>query len=258
MSAVPTTLHRTCPTFVVAKSALDVEATPTIFRSYPGKDVRPSKCAIWQAARATTAAPSFFKEMFIDNPRPGISYVDGGLGYNNPSEVSLDEAAELWPTSKHFCLVSIGTGRSRAVQIVDTQRRNVEDIETQRTIFQQLRSSIPELENWVPGWKKVENFRPGVVAILGMANALSRLVTSSEEANERLLQASETKGNPFPYFRFNVERDIGDIGLEDWKKEEAIATLTSSYLRQRETKTKVVACVRYLINPPEFNRIEPN
>ena len=67
-------------------------ASPTVFRSYSGEGIQPSQCAIWQAARATSAAPSFFKEMYIDNPRPGINYVDGGLGHNNPAEVALEEA----------------------------------------------------------------------------------------------------------------------------------------------------------------------
>lgn len=36
---------------------------------------------IWEAARATSAAPHYFDAMLID----GISFVDGGLGYNNPA-----------------------------------------------------------------------------------------------------------------------------------------------------------------------------
>ena len=36
--------------------------------------------AIWEAARATSAAPTFFKAL----KKGEKSYVDGGLGYNNP------------------------------------------------------------------------------------------------------------------------------------------------------------------------------
>src|SRR5579859_253828 len=129
MSPVFDGRYHICPTFVVAKTALNVDGPPTVFRSYFGEGIRPSKCAIWQAARATSAAPSFFKEMYIDNPSPGVNYVDGGLGHNNPSQVALDEAGRIWRTSKYFCLVSIGTGRQRASRIIDTSKpkNNIED-----------------------------------------------------------------------------------------------------------------------------------
>jgi hypothetical protein len=68
-----------CRTFVVAKTALNINATPTLFRSYCVKGERSTKCTIWKAARATTAAPTLFKAMSIEDP-PGhpIAYVDGG------------------------------------------------------------------------------------------------------------------------------------------------------------------------------------
>jgi patatin-like phospholipase/acyl hydrolase len=95
MNAISATANRTCPTFVVAKKALNVGASPTVFRTYGGERIRPSKCALWQAASATGTAPSFFMPMYIDDPRPGITYVDGGLGHNNPSQVALDEAQRV-------------------------------------------------------------------------------------------------------------------------------------------------------------------
>lgn len=52
-------------------------------RSYinPDDPGRVGDWYIWQAARATSAAPHYFDSVKID----GVSYVDGGLGYNNPS-----------------------------------------------------------------------------------------------------------------------------------------------------------------------------
>jgi hypothetical protein len=44
-----------------------------------------NKCEIWQAARCTSADPSFFRTMFVDVPAPGSWYIDGGLCHNNPS-----------------------------------------------------------------------------------------------------------------------------------------------------------------------------
>lgn len=65
-------------------------------------------CAIWQGCRATTAAPTFFPPMEIG--KPPISYVDGGLGYNNPIRALMDEISHLWPNRKIGCIVSVGTG----------------------------------------------------------------------------------------------------------------------------------------------------
>jgi hypothetical protein len=43
--------------------------------------------------------------------RPPTAYVDGGLGYNNPIRLAMEEARHIWPASREIgCVVSIGTG----------------------------------------------------------------------------------------------------------------------------------------------------
>lgn len=155
MSRVFTASYHVCPTFVVAKKAVVTDGPPTMFRSYSGEGAGPSKCAIWQAARATSAAPSFFKEIVIANPPPGVVYVDGGLLYNNPSELALEEAKRIWPARRHFCLVSIGTGRQRAVRVIDTSS---DDIKTHNSFFDHIKSFIPNIVSFVPGGKIAKNF----------------------------------------------------------------------------------------------------
>jgi len=253
LSEVSSADYRVCRTFVVAKKAINAAGPPTVFRSYVGEGIRPAKCPIWQAARATCAAPSFFKAMYIDNPYPGVNYVDGGLGYNNPSELALSEAARLWPKSQQFCLVSIGTGRQCAIRIIDPSKPD-DDIEAQRSLFQQVKSFVPDIVSLVPGWKTAKHFPPGVLALIKMTSALSSLITNSEDVHQRLLRAARTPDKAFPYFRFNVEREVGDIGLEDWKKEEEITVHTASYLEEQEAEERKTACVKVLIDPPSFPR----
>jgi len=65
---------------------------PVLFRIYQYRGTQavirtPEGCKIWQAARATSAAPTFFKRIKIGRKQ---EYIDGGMGCNNPSEVVLD------------------------------------------------------------------------------------------------------------------------------------------------------------------------
>jgi predicted acylesterase/phospholipase RssA len=64
---------------------------------------------IWEAARATSAATSFFEPIELDT---GERFVDGALGANNPINAVWTEAQDMWPALQDNlqCLVSIGTG----------------------------------------------------------------------------------------------------------------------------------------------------
>jgi len=86
---------------------------PVLFRSYPSQETH-SGCKIWEAARATSAAPTFFKRIEIGNQQP---FIDGGLGCNNPSKLLLKEAKVVFPAHQIGCLVSIGTGQAEVISI---------------------------------------------------------------------------------------------------------------------------------------------
>ncbi|KAI5252859.1 phospholipase, patatin family protein [Aureobasidium subglaciale] len=69
---------------------------------------------IWEAARATSAASSYFDPIGIGEPRQ--HFLDGGTGANNPVNHLWGEATDLLPRGQHLsenlgCLVSIGTGQ---------------------------------------------------------------------------------------------------------------------------------------------------
>lgn len=51
----------------------------------------------------------------------GIDFVDAALGFNNPSEVLIQEAHRVFPQNQELCLVSIGTGLGGIVSIRDTR-----------------------------------------------------------------------------------------------------------------------------------------
>ena len=66
---------------------------------------------IWQVARATSAAPTYFKPVVID----GLEYIDGGFGANNPCAEIYDEVKRM---NNHYekcvyLILSIGTGKNK-------------------------------------------------------------------------------------------------------------------------------------------------
>lgn len=65
---------------------------------------------IWQVARATSAAPTYFKPPIID----GLEYVDGGFGANNPCAEIYEEVRRMNNNSKRCAstILSIGTGKN--------------------------------------------------------------------------------------------------------------------------------------------------
>ncbi len=83
---------------------------PYVFRSYEGRNFThlpkdsSKDVPIWQALRATSAAPYYFKSMDIGRN----VFVDGGVTANNPSSIAIEEARALGIPI--HCLVSIGTG----------------------------------------------------------------------------------------------------------------------------------------------------
>ena len=236
-----------CRTFVVTQMAGNVTARPTILRSYNVEGVSKSKCAIWEAARATTAAPSFFKPMKIDNPPPAIMYIDGGLGYNNPARLALVEAQRIWNSKKReICLVSIGTGQRSAVSIVDESQLE-SNLEIQCSLFKVVQSSLSAFASkTIPYWDTAKNIPPGLHALLKMAVALTSIATNPEAVHNELQREADDQ---FPYFRFDVERNVGDIGLEDWKKLEALATHTKAYMNTYDVEKKKIMCAKCLIDP---------
>jgi hypothetical protein len=213
------------PTFVVATKMLAVTGSATLFRSYTCEKGNADKCFIWEAARATTAAPSFFAPITINDPKPPAPYVDGGLKHNNPSEVALEEAKMLWPNAKKFCVISIGTGKQRIAKLPKSGSESV-------------LSSIPGLNLLLGGAK-------GLRALTKIAAVGVELSTASGEAHERMYERANAKNAEFPYYRFDVD-GVDDVGLQEWKKMQELGQITQGYMERAETRKLLGTCVRDL------------
>ncbi|XP_013392132.1 calcium-independent phospholipase A2-gamma [Lingula anatina] len=62
---------------------------------------------VWEAVRASTAAPVYFREVIKDD----MILRDGGCLENNPTLIAIHECKLLWPEEEFQCIVSLGNGR---------------------------------------------------------------------------------------------------------------------------------------------------
>ena len=154
------------------------------FRSYESAWNQLDDVAIWQACRATSAAPTYFPPAIIGNPP--VAYVDGALGYNNPIRALMDELRHLWPNHGVGCIISIGTG-----------------VPTPRDVG---RSIKPLLET-----------------MKAMSTDTERV---AREVKDEIIYS-----HPGRYFRFNVQRGLEGVGLEEWKEMDRVKTVTVDYLQ---------------------------
>ncbi|KAL4929402.1 patatin-like phospholipase family protein [Aspergillus undulatus] len=105
----------------VAVTVTSLDGDSCILTNYNGTAPRPlepvyerlhsevgSEPFVWQAARATAAAPSLFSTVSL----PGLgSFQDGGIPrYNNPASVAELEVKHLWPGAEPDVFVTLGTG----------------------------------------------------------------------------------------------------------------------------------------------------
>ncbi|XP_072408632.1 calcium-independent phospholipase A2-gamma isoform X2 [Chiloscyllium punctatum] len=105
---------------VAAVSTIVNKGTPLkafVFRNYNhlpsvrSRYMGGCKYKLWQAIRASSAAPGYFQEYAIGNDL----HQDGGLLINNPCALAIHECKRLWPNTPFQCVISLGTGRYEAL-----------------------------------------------------------------------------------------------------------------------------------------------
>ena len=93
---------------------------------------------LWEVARCTSAAPSFFKPMNINIKGQTVQFVDGGVRANNPSEDSLSiiqgylDDREM----KVSMVISVGCGVYPDRTLGDIDAGSVKDLFFGKRFFQ--------------------------------------------------------------------------------------------------------------------------
>ena len=88
---------------------------PWLFRSEKAKTTPDHDFPMRQAARATSAAPTYFPPLPLPAPPPLRQYalIDGGVYAQNPAMCAYVEAHTLYPEARDFIIASLGTGETK-------------------------------------------------------------------------------------------------------------------------------------------------
>ena len=122
----------------------------------------PHHLQIWEAASATSAAPSFFKP-FKSSGWPAKTYLDGALYHNNPASIANHERKFLWPDvaeNPPDILLSLGTGKNG--RGVEEQIAGLEPLLDKQK--QTTRSSNPDKpakskREKKPRWRRTKSYK---------------------------------------------------------------------------------------------------
>ncbi|KAI1075822.1 FabD/lysophospholipase-like protein [Whalleya microplaca] len=145
---------------------------------------------IWEAARATTAAPGYFKPMELGRDENKIPFIDGAMGCNNPAYELVDEATALFGTDCVLgSLLSLGTGYSGP-----------------KTIGQ----------------------RKGILGKMDLLTNVKKIVTDTE--NVHLGLAAQIRPDLDTYFRFQLPAGAEDVDLQDYEKLDYLSQLMKEYI----------------------------
>jgi predicted acylesterase/phospholipase RssA len=187
-------------------------AHPRRFRTYPVRALASANCRIWEAARATTAAPTFFKRIAIgEEGQAKEEFIDGGLGCNNPATQVLEEARNVFGNNRSIrCLISIGTGHPGTI-----------------------------------GLAKPDAFQK--VLPTKLIDVLKKIATGCEETANGL--SARFKDLEKFYFRFNVAHGAEGISLEEWDKIGKLTEHTKAYMADVSVSKAIDEVVDMLCNP---------
>jgi predicted acylesterase/phospholipase RssA len=194
------------------------EPGTVLFRSYmPPNDARPSplpdfdysKVTITEAARATSAAPTYLPQMIIQK----VKFWDGGLLNNNPIDqvwsARYDLAIDSHVEPNISCVVSIGT-----------------------TISKQKR---------VSGW----SFLNKVTETMSFATNTEAKHHDFQRNNSRC-NLRKPKEEITQYFRFNAPLGDTRVDLADYRKIPLLKQKTEEYLETNEVQIQIKRCAELL------------
>ncbi|KAI0581594.1 phospholipase [Pyrenophora tritici-repentis] len=195
------TKDSTCRTVVLALT--EESRAPTLFTDYT-KDGEHSnfynEVKIWEVARATSAATSFFPPMEITRAGEPRRFLDAGLGFNNPIQ-------ELY------------------VEAMSQFDKEEEDFDSQIRVLVSIGTGKPALRGF--GEKVVE-----------VAKSIASIATETQHTANNFHLAHMKLADRGGYFRFNPP-DLSEVAIDEASMKGTIASRTETYGNDPETVAMV-------------------
>ena len=182
-------------------------------------------CKVCEAARATSAAPTFFPVMRI---RDRV-FVDGGLGHNNPSVATYFHylAFEGKKSTKFMAFASESAPHYSRHGNLDCSRVRFINIGTGAKSSEVETRKRDRLAGFMLGF-----IRKGVF----LKQILTEIAVNSEEKVSIMHQFAYLEPNRFRYDRFDANHGVSNIKLDDYNALKDIRDKTNLYLDEQETK----------------------
>lgn len=185
------------------------------------------ECLVCQAARATSAAPTFFPDQEIN----GRNFVDGSLQFNNPSHaifqhysqpILVEESQRESATESVQRIVSHGRLDFSEVRIVNLGAGAKADAPSRRPSF-------------------VAKFVPVVRNATFLMTTCKEIVVDPENVVEVMMTIARFSGgySNVKYERFNANNGVGDIQMDGYKELGEIDRLTHEYLKTPQTQAEL-------------------
>jgi hypothetical protein len=185
---------------------------------------QPLDCLVVDAARATSAAPTFFPAQKIS----GRCFVDGGMGYNNPSHEIFHHYTKINRIGKS----RRASGTSDLTGTV-TSISSHDDLDFSQTRFVNLGTGTNP-DNPEPRQSSFAFLMPKPIRMtFSLKDNLKNIAIDSERIAEsmRLLAHVSTNGSySIKYDRFSADNGVCKIGLDAFKEIPEIERLTFLYL----------------------------
>ena len=178
-------------------------------------------CSVCDAARATSAAPTFFPVMRIKDR----FFVDGGLGNNNPSFAIYFHYHRI--ESKKLARLRADTSTYSPHGDLDCSSLRFTNIGTGAKADEVEPGKRDRLAGLIPG-----AIRKGVF----LKQTLKEIAVNSDNDAHRLRHFQHLNDNDIMYERFDANHGVSNIRLDDHKALLTIRERTEQYLDEQITK----------------------
>lgn len=180
---------------------------PCYFNSKKARENPKDDYYVWQAARATSAAPTFFPAAKFSSEPNSPVFIDGGVYINNPALALLIQAKDLYPNKQKFLLISLGTGDLK-VSRADLEKAGAIDwllthsgalLELMMkgasdTIHRQLQELVSDNSNSgfkIPSLKLYERYQKELSENIAMDDIKTETIQKLENLGEALVKENE-------------------------------------------------------------------